>query len=224
MKTKNRKGFTLIELLIVIAIIAVLSVVVILSLNPAELLRQARDSNRISDMATMKSAISLYLADVSSPYLGTSTYCYISIGTASFYGPSSTGTYGGPLTTCGYWMFSASTTTAVATTTRSIGVLSTSTAAPGNGWIPVDFANISSGAPIGQEPVDPTNQVGSGSCASGALSSCGLFYSYDMSGTNFKLATFMESTKYTNGGGGDVESKDGGNSNYVYEGGTSPTL
>ena len=38
MKNKNRKGFTLIELLIVIAIIAVLSVVVILSLNPAELL------------------------------------------------------------------------------------------------------------------------------------------------------------------------------------------
>ena len=61
---KNRKGFTLIELLVVIAIIAVLAVVVVLTLNPAELLRQARDSNRLSDFATMKSAISLYATDV----------------------------------------------------------------------------------------------------------------------------------------------------------------
>src|SRR5580704_3649915 len=62
---KNRKGFTLIELLVVIAIIAVLAVVVVLTLNPAELLRQARDSNRISDFATLKSAIGLYSEDVS---------------------------------------------------------------------------------------------------------------------------------------------------------------
>src|SRR5471030_3210736 len=62
--TKNRSGFTLIELLVVIAIIAILSVVVILTLNPAELLRQARDSNRVSDFATLKSALGLYAADV----------------------------------------------------------------------------------------------------------------------------------------------------------------
>src|SRR5271163_765603 len=62
---KFRKGFTLIELLVVIAIIAILAVVVILTLNPAELLRQARDSNRESDFATLKSAIGLYSADVS---------------------------------------------------------------------------------------------------------------------------------------------------------------
>src|ERR1700735_5458636 len=62
--SKNRSGFTLIELLVVIAIIAILSVVVVLTLNPAELLRQARDSNRVSDFATIKSAMGLYGADV----------------------------------------------------------------------------------------------------------------------------------------------------------------
>src|SRR5271154_4705198 len=62
--SKNRSGFTLIELLVVIAIIAILAVVVILTLNPAELLRQARDSNRVSDFATLKSSIGLYAADV----------------------------------------------------------------------------------------------------------------------------------------------------------------
>src|SRR3989344_8684487 len=64
------KGFTLIELLIVIAILAVLSTAVVLVLNPAELLKQGRDSTRISDLASINSAIALYLTDVSTPGLG----------------------------------------------------------------------------------------------------------------------------------------------------------
>jgi hypothetical protein len=44
-----------------------------------------------------------------------------------------------------------------------------------------------------------------------------------MSGTNYKLATFMESLKYATGTTG-VEANDGGYNNYVYEGGTLPTL
>ncbi len=66
---KNQKGFTLIELLVVIAIIAILAVVVILTLNPAELLRQSRDSNRVSDFATLKSAIGLYSEDVDNDHV-----------------------------------------------------------------------------------------------------------------------------------------------------------
>ena len=50
-----KKGFTLIELLIVIAILAVLGVTVTLVLNPAELLRQGRDSTRISDLSSINS-------------------------------------------------------------------------------------------------------------------------------------------------------------------------
>ena len=53
-----------------------LSVVVILTLNPAELLRQSRDANRLSDLTTMNSAINLYNTDQS----GTPTY---SLGTPS---------------------------------------------------------------------------------------------------------------------------------------------
>ncbi|HEY4526144.1 MAG TPA: prepilin-type N-terminal cleavage/methylation domain-containing protein, partial [Candidatus Paceibacterota bacterium] len=48
-----RSSFTLIELLIVIAIVAILSTVVIITLNPAELLRQSRDSVRLSDLSLM---------------------------------------------------------------------------------------------------------------------------------------------------------------------------
>lgn len=60
----RQKGFTLIELLIVIAVLAVLSTAVVLVLNPAEILRQGRDSTRLSDLAALNNAISLFLSDV----------------------------------------------------------------------------------------------------------------------------------------------------------------
>lgn len=65
----HKKGFTLIELLIVIAILGILAAAVIVVLNPGELLAQARDSSRISDIGNVQTAISLYLSDVTSPTL-----------------------------------------------------------------------------------------------------------------------------------------------------------
>lgn len=61
------KGFTLIELLIVIGILGVLAAAVVVVLNPAELLAQARDSQRLQDLAGVNSAVSLYSASVASP-------------------------------------------------------------------------------------------------------------------------------------------------------------
>src|SRR3989344_5681288 len=67
---QNKKGFTLIELLIVIAILGILAAAVIVVLNPAQLLAQARDGTRLSDLDSVRSAIALYLTDVSAPALG----------------------------------------------------------------------------------------------------------------------------------------------------------
>ena len=72
-------GFTLIELLVVIAIVSVLAVVVVVTLNPAGLLQEARDANRLSDMATLNSAISLSLADNPSGSLGAANTIYVSV-------------------------------------------------------------------------------------------------------------------------------------------------
>lgn len=190
---KTNKGFTLIELLVVLAIVAILSVVVILTLNPAELLKQARDSNRISDLATMKSAISLYLADVTSPTLywpadTTYTKCSMSI----------TGTTAST-SLCGGWF---TNTTSFATTTTALY-----RKVDGTGWIPVNFTAISSGAPIGNLPIDPINNAS-------------YFYAYGATSTlTFELDTLLESTKYD-----DYMSSDGGTTNSAYEVGTAPGL
>ena len=224
MKNKRFKdggGFTLIELLVVIAIIAILAVVVILTLNPAQLLAQARDSNRTSDMATLKSAISLYLADVSSTFIGTSTICYVS---APFYSGSNimipnsattaTTTFVAS-TTCANWMALNSGGTVNATSSRGISGLNAGIL---TGWLPINFSAISAGSPVGNLPVDPNNNTN--------LSGKGAYYSYEPQTSNntFKLGAFMESTKYQAGGSGDVETNDGGNNVNVFEGGTNPGL
>jgi prepilin-type N-terminal cleavage/methylation domain-containing protein len=59
---EKNKGFTLIELLVVIAIIGVLATVILLSLNPGELLARGRDSTRIQDFATIRKAIDASIA------------------------------------------------------------------------------------------------------------------------------------------------------------------
>lgn len=195
------KGFTLIELLVVIAIVAILSVVVILALNPAELLRQSRDSNRLSDLGTLRSAISLYLADVttSSPQLamnGYATDCYVST------------TSTGVAAKCG-GRHQGTTKTFTGTNKRAVD---------GTGWLGSDgtvaklnFRLISSGAPFSSLPVDPTND--------GTY-----FYSYaaDTSALTFQIDAKFESVKYNAAGG--YADTDGGSSSTLYEVGTAPGL
>jgi len=61
MKKIISKGFTLIELLIVIGILGILVVAVLLTLNPAEAQKRARDSKRMKDLATMQSAVQQFV-------------------------------------------------------------------------------------------------------------------------------------------------------------------
>jgi len=62
MRKTLQKGFTLIELLIVIAIIGLLAAVVLIAINPAEMMKRGRDSQRLSDVTNLKKAIDIYVA------------------------------------------------------------------------------------------------------------------------------------------------------------------
>ena len=97
---KTKKGFTLLELLIVIGILAILSTTVVLVINPAQLLKKARDSQRISDLNTLKTAIAYYITEAASPDIGAATTTYSYIANASCFG-TATGTGDGIATTDG---------------------------------------------------------------------------------------------------------------------------
>jgi type IV pilus assembly protein PilA len=58
-----KKAFTLIELLVVIAIIAILAAVVFVALNPVQRFADARNSNRITDVNSILTAIHEYIVD-----------------------------------------------------------------------------------------------------------------------------------------------------------------
>ncbi len=64
MKQILRKGFTLVELLIVIALIAILSVAVLSTINPIEQSNKARDSRVQNDAAEVLNAMERYYASV----------------------------------------------------------------------------------------------------------------------------------------------------------------
>ncbi len=168
---QHSSAFTLIELLLVIAIIAILSVVVVLSLNPAELLRRSRDSNRVSDLDTLTHAISLYQTDQgtsgTSGFMGTSSIIYVSLPDAS----STCGSWNLPTSPTGYTYQCSSPPTY-----RSI---------TGTGWLPLNFQTITTGNPLGQLPIDPTN-----------ASSTGLYYTYTTNGSQFEITSLFESNQY----------------------------
>ncbi len=162
-----RRGFTLIELLVVIAILGVLATAVVLVLNPAELLKQGRDSTRLSDLAALNSAIGIFRADQYDVNIGTASTTYISIPDAS----SLCSDLSLPTPPAG-WTYHCDST-------------STYTKVDGGGWIPIDFSKISSGSPLSKLPVDPMNTVANG-----------LYYLYATNGNGWELGAIPESVKY----------------------------
>ena len=125
-KTRERKWTIAgIILVVIISILSILAITMMIVINPAEMLKKARDSQRISDLNILKTAINLYLSDSSNPNLGSDQYYYVSNNI-------------NPNFTC------------AGRTAKT----SNSQAVDGSGWIPINFSSTEAN-PITSLPSDP---------------------------------------------------------------------
>jgi type II secretory pathway pseudopilin PulG len=139
----SRDSFTLVELLVVIGILAILTAAVVIVLNPAELLKQSRDSKRITDLAAVDNALKLLLTQNPDVSLGNASTVYVSLADSS----STCGSYSLPLLPLG-WRYQCATSANYQKT-------------DGSGWIPVSFAAAGGVASLPALPVDPQNTASS---------------------------------------------------------------
>jgi prepilin-type N-terminal cleavage/methylation domain-containing protein len=163
---RKTESFTLVELLIVIAILAVLAAAVVIVLNPAELLAQARDSQRITDLKTLKDSIDIWVVDNPSVSMGTSQTVYISIPDTSVTCANISAL---PTLPAG-WTYHCVTEANLRNT-------------DGTGWVPLNLSSVYGGSPIPYLPLDPTNTA-----------STGRYYTYVMGGS-YELTALMEAEK-----------------------------
>jgi hypothetical protein len=147
-KGNRTSSFTLVELLIVIGILAILTAAIVILLNPSELLKQSRDSQRIQELSSLESSVPVLLTQNPSVSLGTASSVYVSVPDTS----PTCANLGLPTLPVGY-VYACATQANYRKT-------------DGSGWLPVNFqsTNISS---LQTLPVDPVNATSSG-----------LFYSY----------------------------------------------
>ncbi|HNW96561.1 MAG TPA: SUMF1/EgtB/PvdO family nonheme iron enzyme [Candidatus Paceibacterota bacterium] len=171
----NKDGFTLIELLIVIAILALLMSIIVITLNPAEILKKTRDSKRISDLATLEKALSIFLTTKKTAVLGTYQIVYVSLPATN----SNCSDLILPALPTGY--------------TYQCSTMDNYRKTNGTGWIPVNFESLDVGSPMSSLPIDPNNNFS----ASGSVRN-NFFYTYTISSDTqrFELNTKLESSYY----------------------------
>jgi len=155
----------------------------------------------------MKTAISLYLADVRSPNLASSSAsyagCYISAYQGEIVFP---GTYTG----CGGYLKGGAGGTVM--TSNISSTQQTFRKVDSTGWLPVNFSQMSAGTPFGNLPVDPV------------VNNAAYYYAYAATSTNtFEIDASMESQKYASSSA-NVVVNDGGDNGSVYEVGTATGL
>jgi prepilin-type N-terminal cleavage/methylation domain-containing protein len=188
-----KKGFTLIELLVTIGIVAAVSSIIFLILNPVEYVRRARDSQRLRDYTFIKQAVNYYLYNAAvagtNPDLDGPSYSNSCAGESEskLFVSVPQGGESDPAPAPNGWAY------------NRVGSASL-TSIRGTGWLPIDFGTVS--PPLASLPVDPVNTFASG-----------YFYTYTCG--SFELNLRFESEKYQ-----ALASTDGGDDDSVFEAGS----
>ena len=146
-KYQRSSGFTLLELLIIIGIIAIVGVIVMLIVNPAEMFSQSRDTRRMVDLKNIDSAMRLARQD--SVFMGNPNTVYISVPDPALLGnaTSSCPNMGLPPLDPS-WKYNCVSQDNLAKNT-------------GAGWIPINFSSLGVGSPFASLPIDPENTTSS---------------------------------------------------------------
>jgi|GEM_PF-919563 len=191
LSSRVRAGFTIIELLMVIGILGILSTIILLVINPAQLIKQAADANRITELNQINKALLIYQSfRGEGSYMGDHNTIYISLPDTD---PKCGSYYGQLAATTSPWNYHCSTPANY----RKID---------GTGWVPVDFTSVQSsiGSLFTNLPVDTINSA-----------TDGLYYTY-INGS-WALSAALTSDKYiaanaaVDGGKSDVRYEIGNN-------------
>lgn len=233
-KKNNAVGFTLLELLIVIGIMVILGTVLVLVLNPAEALKKARDNQRISDLQTIKTAIGLFITEVSGANLDLDGTILNAVCLTNPTGTANVNAqifYSAPFATdpsCSASLTPGSDAETGADFSSTdfcrYATVANYNKVDSNGWIPIDLTQIRGGSPISNLPIDPTNTIAS---ANGSTpTSADFVYRYGcqngVGGSSaksaylFEVNTPLESTTYAG-----KKTSDGGDNDTFYEVGNS---
>jgi prepilin-type N-terminal cleavage/methylation domain-containing protein len=190
-----RHAFTLVEVLIVVGLIAVLSTVVLLTLNPLDFLKQGRDSTRLNDLSNLVRTLNYIQAESPQTFFGNPKTIYISRPDPNLTGDATS--------TCpnmnlppipsdwSYYCVSKENLSRI----------------DGKGWIPIDFSKQAIFR-LSKLPTDPKNNE-----------NYYYTYVYDPNTQTFEIDTALESQKQKH-----LLSEDNGDNNNLYELGTNLTL
>lgn len=197
---EGERGFTLIELLVGVGIIGILATAALLVLDPVQFLAQSRDATRASDLKRFESAFSYLLAEQGGVTGGMPGVVYVSVPDPALVGMQTSDCSG-----LGLPALQAGTYRCVSREMiQSVG---------GNGWLPVNFSLLMSPT-FAALPIDPTNTAPSG-----------FYYTYMTDGSGgWEVTARLESLAYSQGGGKDLVSTDGGDDPDRLEKGSATSL
>jgi len=198
--SRTRKGFTLIELIVTIAILAIILTIVVVAINPAEQLSRSRDAKRVADLDSVKTAITLYLAQATT-----------TVDMDGSAGPSGGNGCTDQATDAYFISRTTATTTGVS---GGITVTSSIQTVGATGWMPARMDQTPGGSAIPVLPVDPSG--------TGTTNDFWYAYACDQANKAFEVTARLESNYFKTDI--DVDGSDGGNSAGTYETGNDPGL